>query len=185
MRKSYKFARRIKEEKSFFHNYQIRAPQLAVIDETGAPLGVLDTRRAVEMALEKGLDLVEVAPNANPPVAKIMNFGSFQYQREKLLKKQHKQGKTLEVKSIRLSTKIGEHDEEVRVKQAEKFLEKGHKVKVEIILRGREMQYQFLAKQTMNEFMAKLTVPTQVEQNITRQGNKVFLILMPIKAANT
>jgi len=182
MRKSYKFARKIKEEKNFFHNYQIRAPQVAVIDEVGAHIGVFDTRKAVEMALEKGFDLVEVAPNANPPVAKIMNFGSFQYQKEKLLKKQRQQGKTLDVKSIRLSTKIGEHDEEVRAKQADKFLEKGHKVKVEIILRGREMQHQYLAKQTMMDFHAKLITPTQIEQNTTRQGNKIFMILMPIKA---
>lgn len=182
MRKSYKFARKIKVEKNFAHNFQIRSPQVSVIDETGASLGILDTRRAVEMAMEKGFDLVEVAPNANPPVAKIMNFGSFQYQREKLLKKQRKQGKSLEVKSIRLSTKIGEHDEAVRLKQAEKFLEKGHKVKVEIIMRGREMQHQYLGKQTMMDFHAKLAVPTTIEQNVTRQGNKIFLILMPVKA---
>jgi len=181
MRKSYKFKRKEKIEKAYNYNYQIRVPEVQVIDETGAILGVMNTRDAIEMAMEKDLDLVEVAPNANPPVAKFLNFGSFQYQKEKQLKKQKKMTKTLEVKSIRLSVKISDHDLETRIKQAEKFLEKGHKVKVEIILRGREMAHMDLARTVLNEFKGKLTTQTTVDQEVTKQGNKLFTILMTEK----
>ncbi len=181
MRKSYKFKRKEKIEKNYNFNYQIRAPQVQVIDETGAPLGILDTRTAIQTAQDRGLDLVEVAPNANPPVAKILNYGSFQYQKEKQLKKQKKLNKTLDVKSIRLSIKISDHDLETRVRQAEKFLTKGHKLKIEIILRGREMAHTDLARTMLKTFQTKLTTPTTVDQDTTKQGNKIFTILMTVK----
>ncbi|MBU1132335.1 translation initiation factor IF-3 [Patescibacteria group bacterium] len=184
MRKSYKFKRKIRVEKKYFSNYQIRARELNVIDEMGSPLGIMPTPAAVELAQEKGLDLVEVAPRANPPVAKIMDFGSFQYQREKQLKKQKKLTKTTEVKNIRLSIKISDHDKETKAKQAEKFLAKDNKIKIELILRGREMQYMGIARKVINDFVAQLTTPTIVEQDISKQGNKLFIILMPAKTAN-
>jgi translation initiation factor IF-3 len=181
MRKSYKFKRKEKIEKNYSFNYQIRSPQVEVIDETGTSIGVMDTRAAIAAAQERGLDLVEVAPNAKPPVAKILDYGSFQYQKEKQLKKQKKLNKTLDVKSIRLSIKISDHDLETRIKQAEKFLVKGHKLKVEIILRGREMAHTDLAREMLKTFRTKLTTPTEVDQDMTKQGNKVFTILMTVK----
>ncbi len=179
MRKSYKFKKRIKREKPFYFNYKIRSPRVSVVDETNSHLGEMNTIDAVKLAEERGFDLVEVAPNATPPVAKIMDYGSFKYQREKEFKKQQKQSKTLDVKSIRISLKIGEHDMDTRLKQAEKFLEKGHKIKIELILKGREMRYIDLGKEKIKEFKAKIACPVQIEQDTTKQGNKLFIILIP------
>lgn len=179
MRKAYKFKKRQRDEKNFRSNEQILAPELMIIDESGNSLGVLATGKALAIANERGYDLVEVAPLANPPVAKFLDFGSFQYQREKQLKKQRHQSKTLDVKSIRLSTKINEHDRETKIIQADKFLAKGHKVKVELILKGREMQHIDLARETLMNFRRGLAQPTQIEQDTTKQGNKIFLILLP------
>lgn len=179
MRKSYKFKKKFKAEKRFLSNYQIRALQVSVIDEEGNNLGVMDTRAAIHLAEERGLDLVEVSPVANPPVAKIINFGSFQYQKEKLLRKQKKQAKSIELKNLRLSLKIGGHDQETKARQTERFLEDGNKVKIELLLKGREIGRQDLAREKLKEFMSQIKVPNQVEQDITRQGNKLFIILMP------
>lgn len=181
MRKSYKFKKKQTQVKKFFYNQQIRAAKLSVVDEMGNQLGEMDKYAAINLAQEKGLDLVEVNPTAEPPVAKIMNYGSFQYQREKQLKKQKKQSKTLEVKNIRLSMKIGEHDKQTKIKQANKFLDKGHKVKVELIVRGREFTHLDLAKDMVRQFKDELAVQTQVEQDVTKQGNKLFMILIPEK----
>ena len=181
MRKSYKFKKRTKIEKNFLCNHQIRSPQVQIIDELGKHLGVFSTSQALAMAIEKGLDLVEVSPLANPPVAKIMDFGSFQYQREKILKKQKSQNKPLETKSIRLSLKIGEHDQTTKMKQADKFLEWGHKVKVEVVMRGREMHHVGLARELLINFQKGLSESNQLEQDIARLGNRLFMILRPDK----
>ena len=179
MRKSYKFKKKFKVEKRFFSNYQIRAPQVSVIDEEGNHLGTMDTLAAIHLAEERGLDLVEVSPVANPPVAKIINFGSFQYQKEKLFRKQKKQAKTVELKNLRLSLKIGEHDQETKARQAENFLKKGDKVKIELLLKGREISRQDLAREKLKEFLGQIKAPNQIEQDIMKQGNKLFIILMP------
>jgi translation initiation factor IF-3 len=181
MRKSYKFKRRVKQEKKFSYNYKIRAPRVMVIDETNESLGEMDTAEAIKVAEERRFDLVEVSPKAEPPVCRIMDYGSFKYQKEKAAKAQKKLGKTLDVKSIRISMKIGEHDLDTKVKQANKFLEKGHKIKVELILRGREFKHMDIAKETVRVFSQKLEVPTTVEQTVTKQGNKLFTILIPEK----
>ena len=179
MRKSYKFKKKIVPKKNFRYNFQIKALEVSVIDEQGVNVGLMKTRDAIALAEERGFDLVEVSPMTNPPVAKLMNFGSFQYQKEKLLKKQKKQSKSLDVKSVRLSIKIGEHDKETKMKQAKKFLEKGHKIKIELILRGREMRYLDLGRQTINKFKEDLNYPVIIEQDVSKQGNKLFLILIP------
>ncbi len=179
MRKSYKFKKKVKQEKKFRYNDRINAPEVLVISDEGEKLGKLPTEEALEKAREAGLDLVEVSPIAKPPVCKIMDYGSFKYQKEKQLKKQKMQNKTKEVKSIRLSMKISEHDKATKLKQADKFLSKGHKIKVELILRGREMKHRDLAKEHLRDFVHSLETPTEVEQDITKQGNKLFIILIP------
>jgi len=181
MRKSYKFKKRVKREKQFAYNSQIKAPEVMVIDETGAHLGVLNTKEILEASQERGFDLVEVSPLATPPVCRIMDYGSFKYQKEKLLKTQKKQAKTIEVKSVRISMKIGDHDKETKIKQANRFLEKGHKIKIELILRGREFKHMEMAKQMVRDFRKELAITTQVEQAVTKQGNKLFSILIPDK----
>jgi translation initiation factor IF-3 len=179
MRKSYKFKKKTVTEKKFNCNYQIKVPEVMVIDEEGVTLGTLETRDAIKLSEEKGLDLVEVSPVANPPVCKIMDYGSFQYQKEKAAKKQKSQGKSLDVKSVRLSMKIGDHDKETKVKQADKFLGKGHKLKIELIFRGRERAHLDIGKDLIKEFITHLSVPTQIEQATSKQGNKLFTILIP------
>lgn len=181
MRKSYKFKKRVKQEKQFAYNHKIKAPEVRVIDETGAQLDVMTTDEAIQLAQDKGFDLVEVSPVANPPVCRIMDYGSFKYQKEKQLKAQKKQVKNIEVKSVRISMKISDHDKETKKKQANRFLEKGHKLKVELILRGREFKHMDMAKEMIREFKDQLDIPTQVEQETSKQGNKMFIILIPDK----
>lgn len=181
MRKSYKFKKKETKEKDFAFNHKILAPIVFVIDETGAGLGELTIAEAIRISEERGYDLVEVNPHGKPPVCKIMNYGSFRYQKEKLLKKQKKLTKTLEVKSVRLSIKIGEHDKMTKLGQANKFLEKGHKIKIELILRGREMTHMDLGRDMILAFEKMLSTPVEAEQPITRQGNKLFGIYMPKK----
>lgn len=181
MRKSYKFKKRVTPEKKFAYNFKIKSPEVRVIDENGEALGVLETSEAIQIAQDRGFDLVEVSPVGNPPVCRIMDYGSFKYQKEKQAKAQKKQAKSVEVKSVRISMKIGDHDKETKIKQANRFLEKGNKLKIELILRGREFKHIDLAKEIVQEFQSHLALPTQVEQAVTKQGNKLFTILIPDK----
>jgi translation initiation factor IF-3 len=127
-------------------NDKIRSPEVEVIDENGEHLGLLATYKALQMAKERGLDLVAVAPKANPPVAKILDYGSFKYQKEKTAKKQKAQQKRVDNKEIRLSPRISEHDIETRLKQALKFINRGDKLNINVILKGRERQHPELVK---------------------------------------
>ncbi|MFC1599102.1 translation initiation factor IF-3, partial [Patescibacteria group bacterium] len=134
-------------------NDKIRSPEIEVIDENGEHLGVLATYKAVQMAKEKGLDLVAVAPKANPPVAKILDYGSFKYQKEKTLKKQKAQLKKVDNKELRLSPRISEHDLQTRIKQGIKFLNRGDKLNITVILKGRERQHPELVKELVDNFI--------------------------------
>lgn len=131
------------------------------------------------MAQDKGLDLVEVSPLADPPVAKIVNYSKLKYQEEKERRKEKAKQKKVEIKGIRLSLRISDHDKEVRIKQAEKFLNQDDKVKLEILLRGRERQHADLAKEIINKFVEEVDklVPTAVEQPINRQGGKLSIVI--------
>jgi len=162
-------------------NEKIRVPEVRVIDENGQMLGVLPTQKAILLAKEKGLDLVAVSPKAVPPVAKFINYGSFKYQQEKALKKQKSLQKKTDTKSIRLSPRIGNHDFNVRINQAEKFLNKGDKISAEIFLKGRERQHPELAKELMEKFVKTLEekIKIKLEQEIKRQGNKFTIIIAP------
>ena len=164
---------------NFRVNNLITSLEVRVIDENGENLGVLPTARAVAIAEERGFDLVEVNPVAKPPIAKILNYGQFKYEKEKELKKQKVRSKEVEIKGIRLSTRIGVHDREIRLKQAIEFLQEGNKVKVEIILKGRERQFGHLAKQVLEQFVEslKISVPCIIEQPFMRQGGKVSLVV--------
>ncbi|MFA6098162.1 MAG: translation initiation factor IF-3 [Patescibacteria group bacterium] len=160
-------------------NHQIRVPQVRVIDDQGEQLGVVDTYRALQIARDKGLDLVEVSPIANPPVCRIMDYGAYLYQQEKKEKKQKAKQKKVEIKGIRLSLKIGPHDLELRKDQAVKFLNKGHKAKIELILRGRERAHADRAREIMKNFADSLTASTQayIEKGTTQQGGRMFMIV--------
>lgn len=171
-----------KEVPSFLANTQIRVPEVFVIDENNDALGKMPTAEAIAKAQDAGLDLVEVNPKANPPVVKIVNLGQLKYEREKLAHKQKMQQKKTETKNIRLSFRISDHDLDMRVVQAEKFLSKDNKLKVELILRGRERQYPQKAAEIIKEFVAKLQtnpkLPIEIEQALTNQGGRFTIILI-------
>ena len=161
-------------------NEWIRVPEVKLIDENGEFAGNVPIEQALSRAKEAGLDLVEIAPKETPPVCRIIEYGKFQYQLEKKVKEQRKKQKNVEVKGIRLSLRIGEHDLEVRRGQAEGFLDEGDKVKVELILRGREHQHTDLAKKIINDFIASLGKIGEVlylEMPPSKQGGKLMAIV--------
>lgn len=174
-----------KKKPILIHRYRvnefIRVPELRVIDENGAHLGVLPLANARALADERGFDLVEVDPAAEPPIAKLLNYSQFKYEKDKELKRQKQAVKQIEIKGVRLSMRIGPHDLEIRQNQALKFLNEGNKVRAEIILRGRERRHADLAFQTINAFVDALKnrKPLKIEQPLTNQGGKIFLIVSP------
>ena len=171
-----------KETPSFSANTQIKALEVFVIDENNEPLGKMATEEAIAKAKEAGLDLVEVNPRAIPPVVKIVNLGQLKYEREKMAHKQKMQQKKTETKNIRLSFRISDHDLEMRTLQAEKFLSKDNKLKVELILRGRERQYPQKAAEIIKGFAAKLqanpNLSLETEQPLTNQGGRFTIVLI-------
>lgn len=150
-----------------------------MIGAEGEVLGVLPTAKAIELAQAKELDLVEVSPKANPPVCKILDYGQFKYQQEKDARKQKAQSKEVETKGIRLSVRIGEHDLEVRKKQARKFLDRGDKLKIELVMRGREKAHKDVAKDVMNNFINSLKeeYEIRVESAPAYQGGRMNAIV--------
>lgn len=150
-------------------NIWIKASPVRLIDEKGENRGVVETKEALRLAQEKGLDLIEIAPQADPPVCRIMEYGKFQYQKSRQARQQKTKQKKIEVKGIRLSLRTGQHDLETKAKQANKFINQGHKVRIEIILRGREKALASMAREKLNAFVGLITTETKVEQEIKRQ----------------
>jgi len=169
------------EEKRFWANEQIRVPEVFLIDENNEKIGPTPTAKALAMAREAELDLVQVDPKGNPPVAKIMDFGQFKYEKDKQAHKQKLQQKKIDTKGIRLSVRISQHDLDFRMEQAKKFLEKGDKLKIELILKGRERQHPEKAAETINNFIDTLRASGDLnlvkEQDLTRQGGRFNIIL--------
>jgi translation initiation factor IF-3 len=154
-------------------------PEVRLIDEAGQQIGVISSEEALRMAREKELDLVEIVPNTRPPVVKIMDFGKYQYQKAKEAQTQKAKQRKTEVKGLRIGLRTDEHDIEVRIKQAEKFLSQGNKVKVEITLRGREKAHQQLARDTLQEFINSISAPNKIEQEIKRYPGGFNTVIAP------
>jgi translation initiation factor IF-3 len=156
----------------------IRIRQVRLIDDAGAQVGIVDTEVAKQMAYDKGLDLVEVSPDARPPVCKILDYGKFKYALKKKehesKRKQHK----VQLKEIRLRPKIGEHDVSYKAKQARDFLLDGDKVQVTMLFRGREMSHMDVAKVVMDEFVKKLSDVSKVERGAKMEGRRLSLMLL-------
>ncbi len=165
--------------KKYRINQQITAPEIRLIDENGQNLGIMPTRQAIKIAQEKELDLIEVSPLANPPVAKILDFNRLRYREEKEKRKEKAKQKKIEIKGIRLSLRIGEHDLETRIKQSQRFLTDGNKVKVELNLKGRERQHQELAISIINQFLETLgqTIPIRIEQPLNVQNGQITIVI--------
>ena len=134
-------------------NNQIRVPEVRVIDETGGQLGVMKTVDALAMAQDRGLDLMEVSPNAQPPVVKFVDFDKYRYHQKKLEQQQKKKQKKVDIKGIRLSLRISEHDMGIKAKKAIEFLDEGHKVKVDLLMRGREQAHPEMAFERVKLFL--------------------------------
>jgi translation initiation factor IF-3 len=166
------------QEKNYRINHQIKIPQVRLIDEKGTAVGIVSTSEALSMAQDRGLDLIEVSPLANPPVAKIVDYSKMKYLEEKEKRKEKAKQKKVETKGIRLSFRISEHDTAVRVKQAIKFLNQGDKVKLEMLLRGRERQHAELARKNMEAFIEAVSqeVVHTVEQPLTMQGGRFSVV---------
>jgi len=160
-------------------NEEIRAPQLRVIDSDGRQLGILPRREALRLAEERSLDLVEVAPQAEPPVAKLMDFGKYQYERAKREREARKARKEIEVKEVQLRPKTSEHDIAFKLRQARSFLEAGAKVKVRMRFRGREIYNLDIAKKQFDHFADRLADIGTIEQMPTFEGHTMLMIVAP------
>ena len=161
-------------------NDRIRSNEVRLIDDEGNNIGVVSTSKALKMADEKDLDLVVVSPNQEPPVAKIMNYGKYKYEMDKKAKEAKKKQKVVDVKEVKVRYKIDTHDYEVRIKSIKKFLAQGDKVKIVVMLRGREVQHSHLAFDLANRFLTDLEdVPKTIEKKPGLDGRNVITILAP------
>ncbi len=187
MRKSFRGHNRKPEgPKEFRINERIMSPELMVIDDEGVSLGVLSREAALAEAKNRELDLVEVSPKAEPPIAKFMDYGSFKYQKEKQERKAKAKQKAIETKTVKITFRMGEHDMNIRASQAANFLLEGDKVRIETQLRGRENQHVDMAKENIRETIKiikdKLAEKNKADElkadpDITRQGGKLAINL--------
>ena len=163
-------------------NELIRFPQVLVIGPNGEQLGIMSSKDAQFQANKMGLDLFCVAPNANPPVCKILNYGKYRYEQQKKAKENRKNQVRIEVKEIQLTPQIGRHDLETKARAAIKFLSEGNKVKVGVRFRGRQMTHIEVGEETLNNFIALLGDLAIVEKPASMDGKWLIAILAPNKA---
>ncbi len=162
-------------------NEEIRAKQVRVIDENKKQIGIMDVEKALELAYEKGLDLVEVAPNANPPVVRIMDYGKFLYEQQKKQQEAKKHQKQIKVKEIQMRPRIGDHDLDVKVKKIREFIEDGNKVKIRIRLRGRERGKPELLRDMVEKLLSKVGDIVDIESPLKVEGPMGIMVLGPKK----
>ena len=166
-------------------NRQIRAKEVRLIDEQGEQRGVVSILEALRLAQDAGLDLVEVAPNAMPPVCKILDFGKFKYEQEKKLRESRKNQTLVKLKEIRMQPKIEKHDLQFKSKHVMEFLEEGNKVKVTIRFRGRELAHTELGRVVLEKLLELLDengVGYALDKNPTMEGRFMSMILSPAKS---
>jgi translation initiation factor IF-3 len=160
-------------------NKKIRAKEVRLIDADGKQLGVVPFMEALETAKSQGLDLVEVAPNVTPPVCRIMDYGRYKYQLNKKLQEAKKRQSTFQVKEIKLRPRTGEHDFQVKMRHAKRFLDNRDKVKITVIFRGREMAYANLGKALLDRVVEQTEEYAIVEQGARREGRILVMVLAP------
>ena len=161
-------------------NERIRSKEVRLIDENGTNHGIIETSKALKMAYDADLDLVLISPNQEPPVAKILNYGKYKYELEKKAKEAKKKQHTVDVKEVKIRYKIDTHDYQVRIKNIQKFIAQGNKVKIVVMLRGREMQHSSLAIELANRFITDLAnEPVTVEKKPMVEGRNVTAWLAP------
>lgn len=160
-------------------NEQIRSKEVRVIDQEGEQLGIMTFKQAMTMAEERGLDLVEVAPQAKPPVCRLMDFGKYKYEQQKKAREAKKNQSVVSVKEIQLGLKIEDHDFFVKVKHARDFLEAKDKVKVRVKFRGREITHKELGEELLNRFIKETEDISKVENTPKMEGRNMILVLGP------
>ncbi len=160
-------------------NRRIRVPQVRLIDEEGQQVGVINTQEALMMAEDRGLDLVEVAPNADPPVCRLMDYGKFLYEQNKKAREARKNQKVIEVKEMQLSPITDAHDIEVKSNRARQFLGEGHKVKFNMRFRGRQLAHQDIGVRMLEQIAENLRDVAVVEVRPTSEGRIMTMIIAP------
>ncbi|WP_088553681.1 translation initiation factor IF-3 [Calderihabitans maritimus] len=160
-------------------NEEIRAREVRLIDVEGQQIGIMPLRDALKVAQGKGLDLVEVAPNANPPVCRIMDYGKYKYEQSKKEREARKKQKVINVKEVKLRPSIEEHDFQVKLRNAIRFLKHGDKVKVTIMFRGREISHAELGKELCDRLAEEVKDLASVERPPKVEGRNMVMILMP------
>jgi translation initiation factor IF-3 len=162
-------------------NQAIRASQVRVIDDEGGQLGVMDLASALQASAEQGLDLVEVSPNADPPVCRIMDYGKYKYQQSKRAAEAKKKQARVELKEVKLRPKTDEHDYQFKVKNAKRFLTEGNKVKVTIMFRGREVTHPEFGRRILERVAADVAELAQIESQPNMSGRFMSMVLGPVK----
>jgi translation initiation factor IF-3 len=165
-------------------NDRISYPNLRVVDADGSQLGVISRERALEVALDRELDLVLVSEKADPPVCRIMDYGKYKFEQEKKAKEAKKKSHQTEVKEVKMRYKIDSHDYQVRIGQAVRFLRAGDKVKCTVIFRGREIQHTALAEQLLLRMAKDLEDSCEIQQPPKREGRNMIMFLSPRKQAS-
>ena len=161
-------------------NNRINSPEVQVISSDGENLGIISTNKAISMAKDEGLDLIEIAPNANPPVCKIIDMGKYKYDAQKKANKAKKKQKKIELKEIKLRPVTEIHDYNFKLKNALKFLSKGDKVKFTIRFKGREMQHSNLGHELMNKIKEDIVSHGKVELNPKFDGKQIIMVIQPL-----
>ncbi len=161
------------------YNNLIQSDKVRVIDENGENLGVLYTREAIEQAAAVGLDLVEVSPNADPPVCKFLDVGKFRYEAQKKANLARKSQKTQEIKEIKMRPNIDDHDYDVKMRNVTRFIEDGDKVKVTLRFRGRELSHQQLGMDLLRRVQADVAEIAKIEAYPRMEGRQMLMVLSP------
>jgi len=161
-------------------NNRINSPEVQVIGSTGENLGIINTNKAISMAKEEGLDLIEIAPNAKPPVCKIIDMGKYKYDAQKKANKAKKKQKKIELKEIKLRPVTETHDYNFKLKNAQKFLSKGDKVKFTIRFKGRELQHSNLGHDLMNKIQEDIKLVGKIEMNPKFDGKQMIMVIQPL-----
>ena len=162
-------------------NQQIRISPVRVIDQEGEQVGILPIEQALSMAEELGLDLVEVAPMARPPVCRIMDYGKFKYEEQRKAREARKKQHQIQIKEVKMRPGIEDHDFEFKTRHARRFLEEGNKVKVTMMFRGRQMAHPEIGRQVLDDVMKELADISKVEMNPTMEARSMSMVLVPLK----
>lgn len=160
-------------------NWGIRAQEVRVIDSDGKQAGIMPLKEAMRIAEEQGLDLVEVAPNANPPVCRVMNYGKYKYQQSKRSQEARKHQTVIQVKEVKLRPRTEEHDFQFKIKHAKRFLSEGNKVKISILFRGRELAHPEFGRDMLNRFLEEVKDLMVVEQAPRLEGRNMVMVVAP------